>query len=89
MKKCFVDVGLAPCHLTHEEATYCIYEDHKRGSLNHKLWSKALMLPDFATLCDAVEASDDMKIITRLDSTDDIDNEDEGDDDDFDNDVDE
>ena len=70
MSKCFEDVGLAPVCLTHEQATYRVYEAHKRGSLNKSLWNPQLTVPEGACLADAVEASCEMEIMTRLDAQD-------------------
>ena len=76
MSKCFEDVGLAPVCLTHEQATYRVYEAHKRGSLNKSLWNPQLTVPEGACLADAVEASCEMEILTRLDAQDDLDDAD-------------
>ena len=83
MKKCFEDVGLAPCELTDEAANYKVYVDHKRGSLNPKLWKPEFCLPSSPSLADAIEAQDDMQIVTRLDAQDDLDASDDSDDSDY------
>ena len=49
-----------------------IHCDYKRGSLNPKLWRSDFCLPDGASLADAIEAQDDMQIITRIDAQDDL-----------------
>ena len=73
MKRCFVDVGLAPYEQTATDSFYRTYTDHKRGSLNQKLWAPQYTLPETGSLGDAIMAVDDMEIITRLDAADDID----------------
>ena len=72
MRKCFVDVGLAPAEVSPDTATYKIYTEHKRGSLNPKLWQPEFCVPDGASLADAIDAYDEMEIMTRSDALDDL-----------------
>ena len=76
MRNCFVDVGLAPCELTYDSATYKVYTAHKRArkpQINPRLWKPEFCLPETASLAGAIEQSDGMQIITRLDAQDDLD----------------
>ena len=76
--------------LTHTEALYKVYTDHKRGSLNSKLWVGDLhTVPEHASLADVIDSQDDLQIITRLDAHDDLDADDDNSDDDDDDDIDE
>ena len=77
MIKCFQDVGLTP-----SEGSYKIYTDHKRGSLNPKLWKPEFCMPNGASLADVVEAQDDMRITTRTGALDDLDESSDDDDED-------
>ena len=53
---------------------YKQYTGHKRGSLNPLLWkAREHVVPADPELADAVESSDSMQIITRLDGFDDVD----------------
>ena len=94
MKKCFVDVGLAPSALTHESATYLHYKDHKHGSLNlhlrHLVKSLNVAGGQSAdaggstfTLGELIETQDGTTMFTRNDETpDDMDPESESDEED-------
>jgi hypothetical protein len=75
MQRCFVDVGLAPYNVTDVEKFYRVYTDHKRGSLNPKLWKPEFCMPEGSGLGDVIDACDDMQVVTRLDALDDLDNE--------------
>ena len=77
MIKCFQDVGLAPC-----EGRYKTYTDHKRGSLNPQLWKPEFRMPEGASLADAIQAHDEMRITTRTDALDDLDESSDEDDED-------
>ena len=53
---------------------YKVYTDHKRGSLNSKLWVGDLhTVPEHASLADVIDSQDDLQIITRLDAQDNLD----------------
>ena len=59
--------------------TVCFFAVHKRGSLNPTLWKPEFCVPEGACLADAVDAQDDMQIVTRLDAEDDLDADDDDD----------
>ena len=67
---------------TESDDVFKVYTAHKRGSLNPKLWKPEFCVPAGASLADAVDAQDDMQIVTRLEAEDDLDADDDADADD-------